>query len=55
MVDIQFRITQDITNKQALVHPWDTGDVQVVCSWCVQQTYKFGTYVFFTIDNGTFD
>ena len=32
-----YSFDNDITNKQALVHPWDTGDVQVVCSWCVQQ------------------
>ena len=42
MVDIQFRITQDITNYQALVHPWDTECVHVEYSWSVQQIEKLG-------------
>ena len=41
MFNIQFRITQDKTNKQALEHAWDTRDMNVVYSWSVQKMRRY--------------
>ena len=37
MLDTQYTDTQDLLNRQALVHAWDIEGTQVVCSWSVQQ------------------
>jgi hypothetical protein len=36
MLDTQYTDTQDLLNRQALVHAWDIEGTQVVCSWSVQ-------------------
>ena len=37
MLDTQYTDTQDLLNRQALVHAWDIEGTQVVYSWSVQQ------------------
>ena len=37
MLDTQYTDTQDLLNRQALVHTRDIEGTQVVCSWSVQQ------------------
>ena len=48
MFDTQHTDTQDLLNRQALVHAWDIEGTQVVCSRSVQQM-GFLTYLLQTV------